>query len=102
MPDREDALIAACALTLAVREVVTSEPGAQVGTVGHMEVSPNAVNVIPGEVRMSIEFRDLSSAKLERLGEKIRARAVAIARDTRTAIRITPNGHNEAATAATE
>src|SRR5258707_6477380 len=102
MPDREDALIAACALTLAVREVVGSEPGAQVGTVGHMEVAPNAVNVIPGEVRMSIEFRDLSSAKLDRLGEKIRARAAAIATETRTEIRITHQGHNESAVAAVE
>jgi beta-ureidopropionase / N-carbamoyl-L-amino-acid hydrolase len=102
MPDRQDALIAASALTLAVREVAGSEPGAQVGTVGHMEVSPNAVNVIPGEVRMSIEFRDLSSAKLDRLGERIRARAAAIAKETRTEIRITHKGHNESAIAATE
>jgi N-carbamoyl-L-amino-acid hydrolase len=102
MPDRQDALIAASALTLAVREVVASEPGSQVGTVGHMEVAPNAVNVIPGEVRMSIEFRDLSSAKLDRLGKKIRARAGAIARETRTEIRITHNGHNESAVAAAD
>jgi N-carbamoyl-L-amino-acid hydrolase len=102
MPDRQDALIAASALTLAVREVVVSEPGAQVGTVGHMEIVPNAVNVIPGEVRMSIEFRDLSSAKLNRLGEKIRARAGAIARETGTEIRITHKGHNESAVAAAE
>lgn len=102
MPDRQDALIAASALTLAVRETVASEPGAQVGTVGHMEVLPNAVNVIPGLVRMSIEFRDLSSAKLDRLGEKIRARAGAIASETRTEIRITRNFHSESATAARE
>jgi N-carbamoyl-L-amino-acid hydrolase len=102
MPDRQDALIAASALTLAVREVAGSEPGAQVGTVGHMEVAPNAVNVIPGEVRMSIEFRDLSSAKLDRLGERIRGRAGVIARETRTEIRITHAGHNESAVAAAE
>ncbi len=102
MPDRQDALVAASALTLAVREVVNSEPGAQVGTVGQLDVTPNAVNVIPGEVHMSIEFRDLSSAKLERLGEKIRARAAAIARDTRTQIQITPTGHIEPARAASE
>jgi N-carbamoyl-L-amino-acid hydrolase len=67
-----------------------------------MEIAPNAVNVIPGEVRMSIEFRDLSSAKLDRLGEKIRGRAAAIATETRTAIRITHQGHNESAVAAVE
>ena len=102
MKDRQDALIAAAQLTLAVREIVMAEAGNQVGTVGHLEVSPNAVNVIPGEVQMSIEIRDLSSAKLERLAEKIRTRAAAIATETRTQISITSNGHNEAAVAAPE
>jgi N-carbamoyl-L-amino-acid hydrolase len=67
-----------------------------------LDVSPNATNVIPGEVRMTIELRDLSSAKLERLGEKIRARAAAIASETRTEISMTRAGHMEPALAATE
>jgi N-carbamoyl-L-amino-acid hydrolase len=99
MGERRDAMIAAAVLTLAVREIVTAEVGAQVGTVGHLEVSPNAVNVIPGQVRMSIELRDLSTAKLDRLGEKIRSRASAIAAATKTEIAMTRNGHNEAALA---
>src|SRR5262249_16038984 len=102
MSDRQDALIAAAAVTLAVREVVVSEPGAQAGTGGRLDVVPNAVNVIPGEVQMSIELRDLSSAKLDRLGEKIRARAGVIASETRTRIRMTRAGHHESATAAAE
>ncbi len=102
MPDRQDALVAAARLTLAVRETVTSEPGSQVGTVGQLDVSPNASNVIPGEVRMSIELRDLSSAKLDRLADRIRARAAAIAAETRTVIRMTRAVHNEAAAAAPE
>lgn len=102
MADRQDALLAASELALAVREVVRGEAGAQVGTVGHMEVSPNAANVIPGEVRMSIELRDLSAAKLERLMEKIRGRASAIARESRTEIRLTHKVHNDAAEAAVE
>lgn len=99
MADRQDAMIGAAQLTLAVREIVMAEVGSQVGTVGHLEVSPNAVNVIPGEVRMSIELRDLSSLKLERLGEKIRTRAAAIARETRTQVSMSLTGHNEAASA---
>lgn len=102
MAERQDALLAASELALAVREVVRGEAGAQVGTVGHMEVSPNAANVIPGEVRMSIELRDLSAGKLERLMEKIRGRAAAIAKESRTEIRLTKMAHNEAATAAVE
>jgi N-carbamoyl-L-amino-acid hydrolase len=102
MPDRQDALIAASQLTLAVREIATSEPGAQVGTVGHMEVLPNAANVIPGEVRMSIEFRDLAAEKLDRLGEKLRARAAQIQSQTRTNISLKRIFHSESAYAASE
>ena len=102
MQGRQDALIAAAELTLAVRDVVVSESGAQVGTVGHLEVSPNATNVIPGQVRMTIELRDLSPVKLERLGEKIKARAGAIASETRTEISMTRAGHMEPALAAAE
>jgi N-carbamoyl-L-amino-acid hydrolase len=102
MPDRRDAMVAAATLTLAVREIVTSEAGAQVGTVGHLEVSPNATNVIAGEVKMSIELRDLSAAKLDRLGEKIRARANAIGAETRTQVRMTRASRHQPATAAPE
>jgi N-carbamoyl-L-amino-acid hydrolase len=102
MADRQDALIAAARLTLAVNEVVRSETGSQVGTVGHLDVTPNASNVIPGEVKMSVELRDLSSAKLDRMAEKIRARSLAIAAESRTAIRMTRSVHNESAKAAPE
>lgn len=86
MADRQDALVAASRLTLAVREVVTGEPGAQVGTVGHLEVVPNAANVVPGEARMSVEVRDLSAEKVRRLGKKIEERAQAIAAEMRVEI----------------
>ena len=99
---RQDALVAASMLTLAVREIVTSEPGAQVATVGHFDVLPNATNVIPGEVRMTIEMRDLSSARIARLGEMVRARAAAIAAETRTTIEMKLGRHSETAMAAPE
>jgi N-carbamoyl-L-amino-acid hydrolase len=37
MPDRRNALLAPARLIEAVQEVVTREPGRQVGTVGHLE-----------------------------------------------------------------
>ncbi len=61
--ERHDAMLAAAHLTVAVREAVTRVPGRQVGTVGHIEVTPNSPNVIPGLVRLSVELRDLQSAK---------------------------------------
>jgi hypothetical protein len=53
-------------------------------------------------VRMTIELRDLSSAKLERLGEKIKTRAAAIASETQTEISMTRAGHMDPALAAPE
>jgi N-carbamoyl-L-amino-acid hydrolase len=99
MPDRQDALLAASKLTVAVNDIVRSEPGRQVGTVGHIEVSPNAPNVIPGSARMTIELRDLSSAKIAKLGAAIEERARSIATETKTAIEIRRVSHHDAATA---
>ncbi len=102
MPDRQDALLAASHLTIAVRQIISSEPGRQVGTVGRLDVTPNAPNVIPGIVRLTIELRDLSAEKLKRLGERVRLRAAEIARDTNTSIEFTASSHNAPANAAVE
>ncbi len=102
MADRQDALLAASHLTIAVRQIVSSDPGRQVGTVGRLDVSPNSPNVIPGVVRLTIELRDLSQEKIARLGERIRLRAAEIARETKTSIEFTSSSHNAPATAAVE
>jgi beta-ureidopropionase / N-carbamoyl-L-amino-acid hydrolase len=102
MADRHDALLAASHLTIAVREIVTAEPGRQVGTVGHMEVTPNSPNVIPGVVQLTIELRDLSPEKLTRLAERIRARATEIALRTKTSIAFSSSSHIAPAITAVE
>ena len=79
MAERQDAMIAAAQLTMAVREAVTRLPGRQVGTVGKIEVSPNAPNVIAGSATLIIELRDLSPDTLRSIAEEIRARAAVIA-----------------------
>jgi N-carbamoyl-L-amino-acid hydrolase len=93
MTERQDALVAASHLVLAVREEATRVQGRQVGTVGRLDVTPNAANVVPGKVELSIELRDLSEAKLASLAEAIKARAGAIATSTNTTITIEPTGH---------
>jgi N-carbamoyl-L-amino-acid hydrolase len=99
MPDRRDALVAASYLTIAVNDIVRREPGRQVGTVGQLDVSPNAPNIVPGLVRMVIELRDLSAAKIAALGEQIRARAREIAAETKTEITLRPAAHHDPALA---
>lgn len=86
MNERQDALVAASQLTLAVREIAEARKGRQVGTVGRIDVEPNSPNVIPGRVTMSVEFRDLSEQVLRELGDAVKARGAAIAKQTNTSI----------------
>jgi len=95
MPERRDALLAASHLTLAVNEIVRREPGRQVGTVGQLNVTPNAPNVIPGLVRMTVELRDLDPLKILRLAEKIRGRVREIAASTKTEIEMRPAAEHD-------
>lgn len=89
MSDRHDAMVAAAELTLAVRDIASRRQGKQVGTVGRMEIEPNSPNVIPGRAVLNIEFRDLSEAVLRELGDAIKTRAAAIAKETGTTINFT-------------
>ena len=101
MAERQDAMLAASHLTIAVRESVTKFPGGQVGTVGKIEISPNAPNVVPGAATLIIELRDLSAEKLKTIADEIRARAAAIATATKTRIEILPASSNPPALADT-
>ncbi|HYD57143.1 MAG TPA: allantoate amidohydrolase [Burkholderiales bacterium] len=53
---RRDALAAAAECVLAVERVAKSDPEL-VGTVGRIEAHPGAINVIPGSVVFTIDFR---------------------------------------------
>ncbi len=66
MSNRRDALLAASHLVQAVNSIATVEEICRVGTVGMVRVSPNAENVIPGQVDFSVEFRD---EKLDRIND---------------------------------
>ncbi|RMD92194.1 MAG: Zn-dependent hydrolase [Calditrichaeota bacterium] len=90
MDRRQDALLAAAHLIIAVNRVVTGVPGRQVGTVGRIKAEPGAPNVIPGRVVMSLELRDLSAEKIQMLFDKIVEEARAIEKKTGTKITFTP------------
>ena len=79
MDRRQNAMLAAAELVLIVDRVVRSVEGRQVGTVGRLLVKPGAPNVIPGEVDLTVELRDLSTEKIERLWTQIHQEAVASA-----------------------
>jgi len=86
MNQRHDALLAAARIADAVNRVVTSLPGRQVGTVGRIEALPGAYNVIPGEVILSLDLRDLDTAKIDLVYQKIVGEAQQIAKATGTTL----------------
>ncbi|MBO8141632.1 MAG: Zn-dependent hydrolase [Firmicutes bacterium] len=79
MADRKDALAGAAELTLAVEELARSAGDPAVGTVGRIEVIPNAPNIVPGQVSLAVEFRHADPAALDRLAEAFEGRVKEVA-----------------------
>lgn len=76
MGQRKDALLGAAELILAIPELVKTLGGlATVGTCGQVHVLPGGRNVIPGEVTMSVEVRDLEEDVAMRVLSAIRETA---------------------------
>jgi N-carbamoyl-L-amino-acid hydrolase len=88
MDQRQDALLAAGQFIVAVRRIITDEPGRQVGTVGKIRAHPDTPNVIAGQVDLSLEIRDLSMDKVDMLFGRIDGAAKSIGEDTDTTITI--------------
>ena len=66
MAGRSDALCAAAEYVLRVRDAAAAIEGA-VATVGRIEVEPDAVNVIPGRVRLTVDARAPDRERLDAL-----------------------------------
>lgn len=90
MDIRQDALVAAAQVVLAVRSIAQGMPSQPVGTVGYLTVAPNAVNIVPGQVDLTVDLRDLSKACLDEMLDTLAQQIQAIAADTHTQIEMTP------------
>jgi len=88
MDQRRDALLGAARLVEAVNRVVTSIQGSQVATVGEIQVSPGAPNVIPGEVTLSIEIRALEMSRIQDVMDGVRREADVIGMENGTPIEL--------------
>ena len=60
MSDRSDALVSASRMVLDIQKMAAQDEICRVATVGVIQATPNAVNVIPGAARLGLEFRDVS------------------------------------------
>ncbi len=86
MDQRKDPMITAADFILLVRKIISEVPGNQVGTVGKIEAYPGAPNVIPGEVKLSLEIRDLDENKIDFLFSEIEKKAKMVASKYETTI----------------
>jgi N-carbamoyl-L-amino-acid hydrolase len=84
MDQRQDAMLAAAKFTVAVNEAIRKEPGRQVATVGRVNVLPNTTNVIPGQVVLTVDLRDLEQSKIDRFTRTFEQIAREIGAETRT------------------
>ncbi|MDJ0706975.1 MAG: Zn-dependent hydrolase [Leptolyngbyaceae cyanobacterium MO_188.B28] len=95
MSMRQDALVAAAQVILAVNQIGCANNGDQVATVGAIKLSPNVANTIPGKVEIMLDMRDLSNEYLDQMLATLEQRMAAIAESTQTRIHLKPQLRNE-------
>ncbi len=86
---RKDALVCAARIIDLVDRMMRARGEDGRGTVGQLLVSPNSRNVIPGEVRFSVEFRHPDDAELDRLDAQFPREAGFLARDCGVRLELT-------------
>ena len=70
---RKDALVGAAAVVAAVNKAALGHQPHACGTVGCLQAYPGSRNVIPGEVRMTLDFRHLLPERLDSMIAEVRA-----------------------------
>ena len=89
MDTRQDAMLAAAHLTIEVNRIALTSADYARGTVGQLQVKPNSRNVVPGEVRMTVDFRSAKAATLNTMVGELKAAAARIAAAGRVSIELT-------------
>jgi N-carbamoyl-L-amino-acid hydrolase len=69
---RKDALVGAAVIVGAVNRAALGHQPHACGTVGCLQAYPGSRNVIPGEVRMTLDFRHLEPARLDSMIAEVR------------------------------
>ena len=86
---RKDALVCAARIIDLVDRMMRARGDDGRGTVGQLLVSPNSRNVIPGQVRFSVEFRHPKDMEIEVLDNEFPPAAQAIADDCGVGLELT-------------
>lgn len=77
---RRDPMPAAAELVLAAERLARESDPATRATVGFLQASPGAANVIPAQVELTLDIRDLDGARRDACVERVRAALAEICR----------------------
>ncbi len=78
MNDRKDSLAAASEFVFSIEELPSTINSSSVATVGKLNVFPNGVNVIPGNVTLFVDIRDIFESTKQQLVALIKEKANSI------------------------
>ncbi len=87
---RKDALVGAAAVVAAVNKAALGHQPHACGTVGCLQAYPGSRNVIPGEVRMTLDFRHLLPERLDSMIEQVRGVIEATCEEHGLSFELTP------------
>ena len=88
---RRDALLAAARVIEAVNRIAHEHAPNGRGTVGFIQCKPNSRNVVPGEVRFSVDLRHAQTPDLDAMEATLRSTCAQVATDTGVSIGVTLN-----------
>ncbi len=85
---RRDAMLGAARMVEAVNRIALQHQPHGRGTVGHLRVKPNSINVVPGEVNFSVDVRHAEGAGLDAMEAALRTEFARIAAEGRLDVAI--------------
>ena len=88
MEGRRDALAAAAQVIGGVQAIGLAQPEIGRATVGHLQVTPNSPNVVPGHVELMVEFRHPDALALNAMTDELHALLVKVESKTDVVIEV--------------
>lgn len=93
---RSDAAVAAGKIIVAVQRFAKTEAQhGTVGTVGVVNISPNALNVVPGHARVGVDIRGIKYESIERVLAQLSAELKVIAEEEKVAVSVEKLGNEK-------
>lgn len=96
MPMRQDALLGAAEITVALNQIATQVPGAPtVATVATMNVFPASRNIIAEEVQFTVDLRDIDLDRRNRYEQQLREQIDAICKNRQLSYTISEDTNSD-------